>query len=86
MKKSILALPLCVAVTTLVYATDASFVNGPMRFMPIKGSAYEQTTSDPHILNTKPWVIPKGYSQHIVSDEKFGYLSKSKRYERYEHG
>lgn len=41
MKKSILALPLCVAVTTLVYATDASFVNGPMRFMPIKGSAYE---------------------------------------------
>lgn len=70
MKKSILALPLCVAVTTLVYATDASFVNGPMRFMPIKGSAYGQTTSDPHILNTKPWVIPKGYSQHIVSDEK----------------
>lgn len=69
MKRLALALPFCVAITTLVYATDASFVNGPMRFMPIAGSAYEQTTNDPSILNTEPWIIPKGYSQHIVSDE-----------------
>lgn len=58
MKKSILALPACVVLTTLVYA-DAVFVNGPMKFRPIAASAYEQTTSDPAILNSKPWVIPK---------------------------
>ena len=68
MKKSILALPACVVLTTLVYA-DAVFVNGPMKFRPIAASAYEQTTSDPAILNSKPWVIPKGFTQHIISDE-----------------
>ncbi len=68
MKKSILALPLCAVVTTLVYA-DAVLVDGPMKFKPIAASAYQQTTSDPLVLNTKPWVIPEGYTQRIISDE-----------------
>ena len=69
MKKSMLALPVCVVLTTLVYA-DAVFVNGPMKFKPIAASAYEQTTTDPLILNKEPWVIPKGFTQYIISDEK----------------
>lgn len=68
MNKSILTIPVCAALTTLVYA-DAVFVNGPMKFKPIAASAYEQTTSDPAILNSKPWVVPKGFKQYIVSDE-----------------
>lgn len=69
MKKSMLALPACAILTTLVYA-DAVFVNGPMKFKPIAASAYEQTTADPLILNKEPWVIPRGFTQYIVSDEK----------------
>ncbi len=68
MKEKILALPLCAVLTTLVYA-DAIDVNGPMKFKPIAASAYEQTTTDPLILNSKPWVIPEGFTQSIVSDE-----------------
>ncbi len=68
MKKSILTLPVCAVLTSLVYA-GAEKIDGPMKFKPIAASAYEQTTTDPHILNTKPWVIPKGYKQYIVSDE-----------------
>lgn len=68
MKEKILALPLYAVLTTLVYA-DAIDVNGPMKFKPIAASAYEQTTTDPLILNSKPWVIPEGFTQSIVSDE-----------------
>ena len=49
--------------------SDSPAVNGPMAFDPIAASAYAQATSDPVILNSEPWVIPQGYSQHIVSDE-----------------
>lgn len=68
MKKSVLTLPICAVLTTIVYA-DAVKIDGPMKFKPIAASAYEQTTTDPSILNSKPWVIPKGFSQYIVSDE-----------------
>lgn len=68
MNKSMLALPLCAAITTLVYAGE-DVVNGPMKFTPLTASAYQQTTSDQAILNTKPWVIPKGFTQSIISDE-----------------
>ncbi|MEK6685915.1 MAG: phosphatase, partial [Pseudomonadota bacterium] len=68
MKKSILALSVCAALTTMAYA-DAILVNGPMKFNPIAASAYQQTTTDPLILNSEPWVIPEGFTQHIVSDE-----------------
>ena len=68
MNKSILAVPVCVALTTFVYA-DAVLVSGPMKFKPIAASAYEQTTTDPLILNSEPWVIPKGFTQNIISDE-----------------
>lgn len=68
MKKSMLTLPICAALTTIVYA-DAVYINGPMKFKPIAASAYEQTTNDPLILNSKPWVIPAGFTQYIISDE-----------------
>lgn len=68
MNKSMLALPLCAAITTLVYAGE-DVVNGPMKFTPLTASAYQQTTSDQAILNTKPWVIPKGFTQSTISDE-----------------
>lgn len=68
MKKSMLTLPICAALTTIVYA-DAVYINGPMKFKPIAASAYEQTTADPLILNSKPWVIPAGFTQYIISDE-----------------
>ncbi|SFE19237.1 alkaline phosphatase PhoX [Nitrosomonas sp. Nm166] len=68
MKKSILAVPICAALTTIVYA-DAIVVSGPMKFKPIAASAYEQTTTDPLILNSEPWVIPKGFTQYLISDE-----------------
>ncbi len=68
MNKSMLAFPLYAAITTLVYAGE-DVVNGPMKFIPLTASAYQQTTSDQAILNTKPWVIPKGFTQSIISDE-----------------
>ncbi|MCC7091583.1 MAG: DUF839 domain-containing protein, partial [Nitrosomonas sp.] len=68
MNKSMLTIPVCAALTTWVYA-GADFVNGPMKFKPLAASAYQQTTSDPAILNSEPWVIPKGFTQSIVSDE-----------------
>jgi len=68
MKKKILTLSICAALATFAYA-DNERIDGPMKFKPIAASAYKQTTTDPHILNTKPWVIPRGYKQYIVSDE-----------------
>jgi len=52
----------------MAYA-DAVLVNGPMKFNPIAASAYQQTTTDPLILNSEPWVIPEGFTQRIISDE-----------------
>jgi len=43
--------------------------HGAMAFDPIAGSAYVESTTDPLILNSEPWVIPEGYQQAIVSDE-----------------
>lgn len=68
MNKSILALPVCAALTTMVYG-NAFVVDGPMKFKPLAASAYVQTTADPLILNTEPWVIPEGFAQRIISDE-----------------
>lgn len=68
MKKTILSMAICAALSTTTYA-DAILVNGPMKFNPIAASAYQQTTTDPLILNSEPWVIPEGFTQHIVSDE-----------------
>lgn len=68
MNKSLSAISLCIVLTASAYA-DTTIVNGPMRFNPITASAYEQTTTDPDILNTKPWMIPDGFIQYVVSDE-----------------
>ncbi|SOD21020.1 alkaline phosphatase PhoX [Nitrosomonas ureae] len=69
MNKSTWALPVCAVLTTWVYA-EAVLVDGPMSFKPIAASAYEQTTTDPRILDSEPWVIPKGFTQHIIADER----------------
>lgn len=69
MSKSVWVLPVCAVLTTLVYA-DAVIVSGAMKFKPVAASAYVQTTADPAILDTEPWVIPEGFTQRIISDEK----------------
>ena len=68
MKKLILSVAICAALSATAYA-DVVLVNGPIKFNPIAASAYEQTTTDPLILNSEPWVIPEGFTQHIISDE-----------------
>ncbi|MGR9116995.1 MAG: alkaline phosphatase PhoX, partial [Gammaproteobacteria bacterium] len=45
------------------------FVGGPMGFMPLSGSAYNELTDDNETLNEATWVIPKGFEQSIVTDE-----------------
>ena len=68
MNKSLLVAAIAAAFSMNTLA-EPSLINGPMAFVPIAASAYVQATSDPAILNSQPWVIPQGYSQHIVSDE-----------------
>ena len=68
MTRILLAAAITAAFSTNVVAVSP-VVNGSMGFDPIAASAYVQATSDPAILNSQPWVIPQGYSQHIVSDE-----------------
>jgi hypothetical protein len=64
-KKSLIAAAISTVISTGALA--GAVVNGPMAFDPIPGSAYG-LESDPSIP-TQPWVIPQGFSQHIVSDE-----------------
>lgn len=66
MKSSTLVLSLITAFSAHVQA-DA-VVNGPMPFNPIASSAYGME-NDANITTT-PWVIPRGYVQSIVSDER----------------
>jgi len=67
-RKSLLAAAIGAVVASTAVA-DPTIVNGPMAFDPIAGSAYTGLTTDPVVLNSQPWIIPQGYSQHIVSDE-----------------
>lgn len=48
---------------------DSTVVKGPMGFDPIAASAYAELTTDPNVLHDKPWVLPRGFKQSIVSDE-----------------
>jgi hypothetical protein len=57
------------AVLASAAVADPAVVNGPMAFDPIVGSAYAELTTDPVILNSQPWIIPQGYTQHIVADD-----------------
>ena len=66
-KKTLLATALGAVAASLAVAD--STVNGPMAFDPIAGTAYTQLTNDPSVLNSQPWIIPQGFSQHIVADE-----------------
>jgi len=52
----------------ILFATGA-YAAGPMSFKPIAASAYLESTSDPAILNSEPWIVPEGYRQTIISDE-----------------
>jgi uncharacterized protein len=67
--KSLLAIALGAAFSMNAMA-DSFVVEGPMAFNPIPASAYLEATTDATILNSTPWVIPKGYRQFIVSDER----------------
>lgn len=55
---------------TLSAPAFAQTVNGPMAFDPIPASAYAEKTADATILTESPWVIPQGFRQYIVSDER----------------
>jgi hypothetical protein len=66
MKFSMLVLTLTAAFAAQAHA--GSVVDGPMAFNPIAASAYG-LDADPNIA-TEPWVVPEGYVQSIVSDEK----------------
>lgn len=66
MKSSTIVLSLITAFSAHVQA-DA-VVNGPMPFNPIASSAYGMENDAD--ITTTPWVIPRGYVQSIVSDER----------------
>lgn len=66
MKRSTLALSLVAVFAAHAHAD--SVVSGPMSFNPIPGSAYGME-NDADIATT-PFVIPRGYIQSIVSDER----------------
>ena len=68
-KKSLLAVAILAAMSATAFA-DSKIVKGPMAFDPIAGSAYAEQTADPTILTNEPWVLPQGYKQSIVSDER----------------
>ena len=67
MHKTLIAAALATAFATNAFADSDR--HGSMAFDPISGSAYAETTSDPAILNSEPWIIPDGYTQKIISDE-----------------
>ena len=66
MKYSKLALTLLAAFAAQAHA--GSVVDGPMSFKPIAASAYGME-ADASVA-TEPWLIPEGFVQTIVSDEK----------------
>ena len=66
MNQSVLVLSLVAAFAAPVHADSGR--GGPMSFSPIPASAYGlENDAD---VATAPWVIPHGYTQSIVSDEK----------------
>jgi hypothetical protein len=65
MIKSTLALSLGAAFAANVHA--GFVVDGPLSFNPIAASAYGMQAD--RSIATKPWVIPEGFAQSIVSDE-----------------
>lgn len=66
MQMTKLALTLAAAFAAQAQA-DSTVVNGPMGFDPIAASAYGmQNDAD---IATRPYVIPEGFTQSIVSDE-----------------
>lgn len=67
-RKSLLVVAIGSALASAAVA-DSTVVKGPMAFDPITASAYAELTTDPVILNSQPWAIPQGYTQHIVSDD-----------------
>ena len=71
MNKIILtSLPLLAAAGVFHPAINfADEVKGPMAFKPIKGSAYNELTNDPAVLDESTWLIPEGFKQSVVSDE-----------------
>lgn len=57
------------AVAIAAYGYTDMIAAGPMDFEPIPHSAYQESTIDPAVLNSEPWLLPTGYRQETVSDE-----------------
>ena len=66
-KKSLLTVAALAAISATAFADT---VKAPLAFDPIAGSAYAEQTADPIILTNEPWILPQGYRQFIVSDER----------------
>ena len=66
MKRLTLVLPLAAAFAATVHAGPVA--DGPMAFSPIAGSAYgRENDAD---VATAPWIVPAGYVQTLVADER----------------
>lgn len=57
---------LALVVSASAWATEP--VSGPMAFVPLAASAYGQGNSAD--IATAPWVLPQGFEQHLVVDER----------------
>jgi uncharacterized protein len=58
-------LPACLLLALLSPAPAAAF-----DFTPLGESAWSQMTGDEEQLDSEPWVIPEGFRQRILSDER----------------
>ena len=54
---------------TLLLLTLLSPVSAEFSFTPLSSSAWSEMTTDPDVLNTRPFKLPEGFSQRILSDE-----------------
>ncbi|MGD9297872.1 MAG: DUF839 domain-containing protein, partial [Chromatiales bacterium] len=54
---------------TLLLLALLSPVSADFGFTPLPSSAWSEMTTDPDVLDTRPFMIPAGFSQRILSDE-----------------
>ncbi len=54
---------------TLLLLTLLSPVSAEFSFTPLSSSAWSETTTDSGVLNSRPFKIPAGFTQRILSDE-----------------
>lgn len=69
MDKNLALVAAICAVMSSTSKAAAAVTDGPMSFEPIAGSAYAELTADAVVLDSEPWIVPRGFGQIIVSDE-----------------